>query len=77
MAKINLPKAPEIKVNWGIVDSKCERDFKDWIEAMIVLAQIHPNMMSNIINDIYEDVKSLGYEEGYDNGKCDSDPEGW
>ena len=27
--------------------------------------------------EIYEEIRSLGYSEGYDSAQADADPEGW
>ena len=77
MPKLNLPKAPETQVQWGIITDECKKDFKDWIEQLVVLASIHPNAQSQIVDTLYEELTSLGYSEGYDSAQSDNEGEGW
>lgn len=77
MPKLNLPKAPETQVQWGIITDECKSDFKNWIEQLVVLASIHPNAQSQIVDTLYEELTSLGYSEGYDSAQADNEGEGW
>lgn len=77
MPKLNLPKAPETQVQWGIITDECKEDFKNWIEQLVVLASIHPNAQSQIVDTLYEELTSLGYSEGYDSAQADNEGEGW
>lgn len=77
MPKLNLPKAPETQVQWGIITDECKKDFKDWIEQLVVLASIHPNAQSQIVDTLYEELTSLGYSEGYDSAQADNEGDGW
>lgn len=77
MAKLNLPKAPEHQIHWGIITEECSSDFKNWIEQLVVLASIHPNAQSQIVDTLYEELTSLGYSEGYDSAQADNEGEGW
>jgi len=77
MPKLNLPKAPETQVQWGIITDECKDDFKNWIEQLVVLASIHPNAQSQIVDTLYEELTSLGYSEGYDSAQADNEGEGW
>lgn len=77
MPKLNLPKAPETQVQWGIITDECKSDFKNWIEQLVVLASIHPNAQEQIVDTLYEELTSLGYSEGYDSAQADNEGEGW
>jgi len=77
MPKLNLPKAPEHQIHWGIITDECKDDFKNWIEQLVVLASIHPNAQSQIVDTLYEELTSLGYSEGYDSAQADNEGEGW
>lgn len=76
MPKLNLPKAPEHQIHWGIITDECRSDFKHWIESLVVLASIHPNAQSQIVDTLYEELTSLGYSEGYDSAQADNEGEG-
>lgn len=77
MAKLNLPKAPEIDIHWGIVTDQCKSDFKFWIEQLVVAASIHPDAQEQVVDTLYEELTSLGYSEGYDSAQADNEGEGW
>ena len=77
MAKLNLPKAPETDIHWGMITDQCKSNFKFWIEQLVVAASIHPNHTDEIVDTLYEELTSLGYSEGYDSAQADNDPEGW
>lgn len=78
MPKLNLPKAPETQVQWGIITDECKENFKNWIEQLVVLASIHPNAQSQIVDTLYEELTSLGYSEGYDDyAASHDDGDGW
>lgn len=77
MPKLNLPKAPEHQIHWGITTDECKDDFKNWIEQLVVLASIHPNAQSQIVDTLYEELTYLGYSEGYDSAQADNEGEGW
>lgn len=32
---MNFPKAPEHQIHWGIIDSNCETEIKNWIKTVI------------------------------------------
>ena len=66
MAKLNLPKAPEKEICYGLITTECENNYKHWIEQLVVLASIHPNAQSQIVDTLYSELTSLGYSEGYD-----------
>ena len=78
MPKLNLPKAPEHEINWGLISTECKENFKSWIEQLVVLASIHPNAQSQIVDTLYEELTSLGYSEGYDDyAASHDDGDGW
>ena len=78
MPKLNLPKAPEHEINWGLISTECKENFKSWIEQLVVLASIHSNAQSQIVDTLYEELTSLGYSEGYDDyAASHDDGDGW
>lgn len=75
--KTRLPNPPRIDIQWGMLQPECERKFKTWVEECInqVLAK---NVPVNVAaKEIYENIKSVGYEEGYESAHADQEGEGW
>ena len=66
MTNKNLPKAPEYEIHYGMVTTKCENEMIDWIQNLINLCSFHNLDSKNVAETIYEEVRSLGYSEGYD-----------
>ena len=71
------PKAPEHEIHWGIVDSNCEQAMIQWIQDVISDCGRLGGDLKLTAELIYEEIRSLGYSEGYDAAQADADPEGW
>lgn len=74
---MDFPKAPEYQINWGIIDSNCETATKNWIKSVIDMVASGKASSVEAAKKIYEEIRSLGYSEGYDSAQADVDPEGW
>ena len=74
---MNFPKAPEHQINWGMIDSECETAMKNWAKSVIDMVISGKVSSDEAAKEIYEEIRSLGYSEGYDSAQADSDPEGW
>ena len=68
------PKAPLHKINWGMIDRKCEQEMIQWIQDVISCCGRLGGDLKMTAELIFEEVRSLGYSEGYD--ACDCDHEG-
>ena len=66
MTNKNLPKAPKHEIHYGMVTTKCEKEMIDWIQNLINLCSSHDLDSKDVAETIYEEVRSLGYSEGYD-----------
>ena len=60
----NLPKAPTKDIQYGMLQSDCEKKYKDWVVALIDAAIKNPKKKVDIANEIYEEVLQLGYDYG-------------
>ena len=78
---------PQYKINWGMLDSKDKTKIKEWLTENIT--SLCSNVMMNIknttlchsyidtlVNDIYDNISQVGYDEGYDSAQCDNEGEG-
>lgn len=74
---MNFPKAPEHQIHWGIIDSNCETATKNWIKSVIDMVTSGKVSIEEAAKKIYEEIRSLGYSEGYDSAQADVDPESW
>ena len=74
---MNFPKAPEHQIHWGMIDSNCEAATKNWIKSVIDIVTSGRASSVEAAEEIYEEIRSLGYSEGYDSAQADADPEGW
>lgn len=78
---------PQYEINWGMLDSEDETKIKEWLTENIT--SLCSNVMMNIknttlcrlyidtlVNDIYDNISQVGYDEGYDSAQCDNEGEG-
>ena len=78
---------PQYEINWGMLDSEDKTKIKEWLTENIT--SLCSNVMMNIknttlchsyidtlVNDIYDNISQVGYDEGYDAAQCDSEGEG-
>lgn len=70
---MNFPKAPEHQINWGMIDSECETEMINWVKSVIDMVVSGEASSNEAAKEIYEEIRSLGYSEGYDSAV----PEGW
>ena len=67
----NLPKAPAKDIQYGMLQSDCEKKYKAWVVALIDVAIKNPKKKVDIANEIYEEVLQLGYDYGRDSSDED------
>ena len=67
---MNFPKAPEHQIHWGMIDSNCETAMKDWIKSIINIVTSGRVSSEEAAEEIYEEIRSLGYSEGYDSSQA-------
>ena len=67
----NLPKAPAKDIQYGMLQSDCEKKYKAWVVALIDAAIKNPKKKVDIANEIYEEVLQLGYDYGRDSADED------
>lgn len=72
MIEIKFPKAPKHQIHWGMIDSNCETAMKDWIKSIINIVVSGKASLEEAAEEIYEEVRSIGYSEGYDSSQADS-----
>lgn len=78
---------PQYEINWGMLDSEDKVKIKEWLTENIT--NLYMNVMMNIknttlcksyiatlVNDIYDNISQVGYDEGYDSARCDNEGEG-
>lgn len=78
---------PQYEINWGMLDSEDETKIKEWLTENIT--SLCSNVMMSIknkalcrsyidtlVNDIYDNISQVGYNEGYDSAQCDNEGEG-
>ena len=68
---MNFPKAPKHQIYWGIIDSNCEAATKDWIKSVIDMVTSGRASIEEAAEEIYKEIRSLGYSEGYDSAQAD------
>lgn len=74
---MDFPKAPEHQIHWGMIDSNCETAMMNWIKSIMNMVASGKASSEEAAKEIYEEIRSLGYSEGYDSAQADNDPEGW
>ena len=72
-----LPKAPEHDICWAQITTACETNMKAWIGEVINLVKDGEVTVTEAVNDLYDELTSLGYSEGYDSRCADEAGEGW
>ena len=70
---MNFPKAPEHQIRWGMIDLDCETAMKDWIKSIINIVTSGRASSEEAAKEIYEEICSLGYSEGYDSARVDQE----
>ena len=78
---------PQYEINQGMLDDKDAVKIKEWLTENIT--NLYMNVMMNIknttlcksyiatlVNDIYDNISQVGYDEGYDLAQCDNEGEG-
>lgn len=72
-----LPKAPEHDIRWAQITTNCETNMKAWIGEVINLVKDGEVSVAEAVEDLYDELISLGYSEGYDSRSADEAGEGW
>lgn len=78
---------PQYEINWGVLDSEDEVKIKEWLTENItslcsnVMMSIknkalYHSYIDSLVNDIYDNISQVGYDEGYDSAQCDNEGEG-
>lgn len=78
---------PQYEIAWGMLNSEDKVKIKEWLTENIT--SLCSNVMMNIknttlyhsyidtlVNDIYDNISQVGYDEGYDSAQCDNEGEG-
>ena len=77
---IQLSKAPEIKINWGMQDLENEKEWKNWVFENLCTINMNedlsPTELEELASELFDGIHQCGYEEGYDSAKCDNEGEG-
>ena len=55
-----------------MIDSNCETAIIDWIKSIINIVVSGKASSEEAAKEIYEEVRSIGYSEGYDSSQADS-----
>lgn len=72
-----LPKAPEHDIRWAQITTNCENAMKAWIGEVINFVKDGEVPVAEAVKDLYDELISLGYSEGYDSRSADEAGEGW
>lgn len=72
-----LPKAPEHNIRWAQITTNCETNMKEWIGEIINLVKDEKVSVAEVTDELYDELTSLGYSEGYDSRCADEAGEGW
>lgn len=78
---------PQYEINWGVLDSEDKVKIKEWLTENItslcsnVMMSIknkalYHSYIDSLVNDIYDNISQVGYDEGYDSAQCDNEGEG-
>ena len=77
---IQLSKAPEIKINWGMQDLENEKEWKNWVFENLCTINMNedlsPTGLEGVASEVFDEIHQCGDEEGYDSAKCDNEGEG-
>ena len=75
---------PHYEINWGMLDSEDKVKIKEWLTENIINLlmmniknkALYHSYIDTLVNDIYDNVHRVGYDEGYDSAQCDNEGEG-
>lgn len=78
---------PQYEINWGMLNGADEIKIKEWLTENItnlcsnVMMSIknkavYHSYIDSLVNDIYNNISQVGYDEGYDSAQCDNEGEG-
>lgn len=75
---------PQYETNWGMLDSEDKTKIKAWLTENItnlIMMNIKNTTLcrpyiDTLVNDIYDNISQVGYDEGYDSAQCDNEGEG-
>lgn len=75
---------PQYEINWGMLDSEDKTKIKEWLTENItnlIMMNIKNTTLcrsyiDTLVNDIYDNISQVGYDEGYDSAQCDNEGEG-
>ena len=77
---IQLSKAPEIKINWGLQGPENEKEWKNWVFENLCTINMNkdlsPTELKEVAFELFDGIYQCGYEGGYDSAKCDNEGEG-
>lgn len=87
MIKTKLTKLPEVNVEWGNLSAESKEALINWIDANLVTFLTNIRNSAYTMEDYYGEVNqfakrlfneiySVGYQVGYENGTLDNDEEG-
>ena len=73
---------PQYEINWGMLDS--EDKIKEWLTENITNLlmmniknkALYHSYIDSLVNDIYDNIHKVGYDEGYDSAQCNNEGEG-
>lgn len=74
---------PQYKINWGILSQESEKEIKEWLDDNVrnlcsnVMIEIEDtkkcvSFVQTFVNEVYDQIHQVGYEEGYDSAECDN-----
>jgi len=78
---------PQYKIKYGMLHPESEKRIKEWLDDNVT--NLCSNVMINIndikkcrdfvqsfVNEVYNQIHQVGYEEGYNSAECDNEGEG-
>ena len=78
---------PQYKINWGLLNPESEKKIKEWLDdnvrnlcsnVMLEIKDIDKchSFVKTFVDEVYDQIHHVGYEEGYDSAECDNEGEG-
>lgn len=78
---------PQYKINWGMLSQESEKEIKEWLDDNVrnlcsnVMIEIKDtkkclSFIETFVNEVYDQIHQVGYNEGYDSAECDNLGEG-
>ena len=75
---------PQYEINWGMLDSEDKIKIKEWLTENITNLlmmniknkALYHSYIDSLVNDIYDNIHKVGYDEGYDSAQCNNEGEG-